>query len=409
MSDARALRLKIEKLVAGGDGLAFHEGKAVFVPLALPGETVEARVDEARRDYAKAELLEVVEANPRRVEPVCPIYASCGGCNLQHLDYPAQVEAKALILAEAFRRTGRMDLGALAVLPSMPFGYRNRLQLHVAPSGGLGFMRRSGNEVVEAPSCPIAVDSLRAWLEERARSAGATGPAQGRPSGSASPAARPGAAATGHAAAALDTLSSGASRFVVFGAGNEVWVEQGEAELQVAGETIRFRVEGFFQSNLHLLELFVPRLFEGLSGERAADLYCGVGLFSRFLGRRFAHLVCVERDAAALELARHNVPGSGHEFAPLAVEDWVRTKSAGLRFDCVLADPPRTGLSAAVRSWMIRARIPALLYLSCDPVTMARDIGELTRSGYVLKSLEGLDFYPQTSHLESFARLAWRG
>ncbi|HUW42499.1 MAG TPA: TRAM domain-containing protein [Rectinemataceae bacterium] len=381
MSDARAIRLKIEKLVAGGDGLAFHEGRAVFVPLALPGETVEVRVDEARRDYAKAELLGVLEPSPRRVQPPCPIYASCGGCNLQHLDYPAQVEAKARILEEAFRRTGRMDVGALVVLPSPPFGYRNRLQLHVAPGGGLGFMRRSGNEVVEAPSCPIAADSVRRWLEARALSGRSASEAQGFES----------------------------SRFVVFGSGEKVWVERGEAEVAVAGEPIRFRVEGFFQSNLQLLELFAPRLLEGLSGEVAADLYCGVGLFSRFLGRRFAHLVCVEREAAAIELARRNVPGSGREFAALGVEDWVRGRSAEGRFDCVLADPPRTGLSASVRSWMIRARIPALRYLSCDPVTMARDIGELTRSGYVLESLEGLDFYPQTSHLESFARLAWRG
>jgi len=405
MSDARAIRLKIEKLVAGGDGLAFHEGRAVFVPLALPGETVEARLGEARRDYAKAELLGILEPSPRRVHPPCPIYASCGGCNLQHLDYPAQVEAKARILEEAFRRTGRMDVGALAVLPSPPFGYRNRLQLHLATGGGLGFMRRSGNEVVEAPDCPVAVDSLRAWLGRRARSGGPAAPAPGGPKGLGSPAARPGAAAS-------EAQGFESSRFVVFGSGDEVWVERGEAEVAVAGEPIRFRVEGFFQSNLQLLGLFAPRLLEGLSGEKAADLYCGVGLFSRFLARRFAHLVCVEREAAAIELARFNVPsgpGLGREFAALAVEDWVRGRSAEGRFDCVLADPPRAGLSASVRSWMIRARIPALLYLSCDPVTMARDIGELTRSGYALESLEGLDFYPQTSHLESFARLAWRG
>ncbi|MDA8426471.1 MAG: TRAM domain-containing protein [Treponema sp.] len=417
MSDARAIRLRIEKLVAGGDGLAFHEGRAVFVPLALPGETVEARVDEARRDYAKAELLGILEPSPRRVDPPCPIYAVCGGCNLQHLDYPAQVEAKALILEEAFRRTGRMDLGALTVLPSPPFGYRNRLQLHVAPGGGLGFMRRSGNEVVEAPSCPIAVEALRAWIEEQARLRRDAGPASataGSMPGSDRSGANPRRAGASGAPrrGAVSEGDDGPSRFVVFGSGDKVWVERGEAEVAVAGEQIRFRVDGFFQSNLRLLEFLVPRLLEGLSGEKAADLYCGVGLFSRFLGRRFAQLTCVEREAAALELARRNVPGHAgarREFAALGVEDWVRGRSAEGRFDCVLADPPRTGLSASVRSWMTRARIPALLYLSCDPVTMARDVGELTRSGYTLESLEGLDFYPQTSHLESFARLAWRG
>ncbi|MGO8695000.1 MAG: class I SAM-dependent RNA methyltransferase [Rectinemataceae bacterium] len=376
-------RLRMEKLVAGGEALAFQAGKAVFVPLALPGELVEVRLARSSRDWAKAELLEVLEPSPHRVTPPCPIYSKCGGCNLQHLDYGTQVAEKALILSEAFLRTGRMEIGALSVLPSPPFAYRNRLQIHRSPSGRPGFMRRSGNAVVEAPTCPIAVDSVRAWIEEQNLSP----PAEG-----------------------LGARAPDPSRFIVFGRDKELWVEgeTEEAELQIGGEAIRFRVGGFFQSNLQLLECLVPRMLERLSGERAADLYCGVGVFAHFLASRFGRLSCVEEDSLSIELARRNVPGPGREFFAAAVEDWLRNPSAEERFDCILVDPPRSGLSASVRSYLVRARVPALLYLSCDPVTLARDIGELTRSGYSLESVEGLDFYPQTSHLESFARLSWR-
>ena len=383
MSDTRTVRLEIKKLVAGGDGLAFLDGKAVFVPLALPGETVEARLNGGRRDYATAELVEVVEASPHRVTPPCPIYAQCGGCNLQHLSYQKQVEEKGLILAEALRRTGGLDLGSVSVLGSVPFAYRNRLQLHFSPEGRVGFMRRSATSVVEAPGCPIAVPVAQAWIEARA------GTTQARDE--------------------LAPHLPGRDRFLLFGYGDELWVEgrDGEVELRVAGEPIRFHVAGFFQSNLHMLERLIPELLEGLSGESAADLYCGVGLFAHFLAPRFAHLTCVEQDRRALALARRNVGGAGREFSAMAVEKWIAGPGAARRFDCVLVDPPRAGLSASVRAWLARAKIRSLLYVSCDPVTLARDLGDLVRSGYRLESLRGFDFYPQTSHVESYARLAW--
>ena len=152
----------------------------------------------------------------------------------------------------------------------------------------------------------------------------------------------------------------------------------------------------------------MPDAVAGLSGGRAADLYCGVGLFARFLAPSFESLVCVEQNPYALELAKTNVPGQGHEFSSLPVEDWVRTDSAKKPFDLVLLDPPRTGLAAPVRRWLAWAKPPVIVYLSCDPVTLARDSGELTKAGYVLQSLKAFDFYPQTSHMECNARFVLR-
>ncbi|HOX31084.1 MAG TPA: class I SAM-dependent RNA methyltransferase [Spirochaetales bacterium] len=379
MADPQVLQLRVEKLVAGGDALAFHEGKAVFVPLALPGELVRAELRRSRRDFAQASLLEVLEPSPLRAPPECPIYGACGGCNLQHLAYPAQLEAKAAIVAEAFRRTGGIELGELEVRPSPPFGYRNRMQLHRSPRGRVGFMRRSSAEIVEAPGCPVAVAPIADWIAERAAGSGG-----------------------------LEGLGGpgGAGRFLAFGYGGELWLEgrRDLVEVAVAGQAIRFRLASFFQSNLQLLERFVPEALAGLGGGSAADLYCGVGLFGAFLARRFERVCCVEQDPAALGLARANVGAAGAEYHALAVEDWVRGPGSGKRFDCVLVDPPRSGLGAPVRAWLKRSKPPLLVYVSCDPVTLARDAADLLAGGFALESLAAYDFYPQTGHVECHAR-----
>ena len=380
MPEPQQLQLRVEKLVAGGDGLAFHQGKAVFVPLALPGELVLATIAQERRDFSQARLVEVLEPSRHRVKPACPIYGECGGCNLQHLAYPRQVEEKALIVSESLRRTGRIEREEIPAVPSLPFSYRNRMQLHLTPEGRVGLMRRSSSDLVEAPSCPVAVKPVQDWIESRAGSARA-----GREVG---------------------PYVLGKDRFLVFGYQDEVWIEgeRGVVEVRVAGEPIRFHLKGFFQSNLYLLDYFVPDALAGLSGALAADLYCGVGLFGRFLARSFGRVTCVEHNPFALDLARENVPGAANEFQSLPVEDWIRTEGAKRRFDCVVVDPPRTGLSAPVRAWLCAAKPPVVVYVSCDPVTLSRDAAELLRAGYALESIKAFDFYPQTGHVECHAR-----
>jgi 23S rRNA (uracil1939-C5)-methyltransferase len=148
----------------------------------------------------------------------------------------------------------------------------------------------------------------------------------------------------------------------------------------------------------------VPDAVAGLGGAAAADLYCGVGLFGRFLARNFSRVTCVEHNPFALDLARQNVPGADNEFHALTVEDWVRSESARRRFDCVVVDPPRTGLTSPVRAWIGRSKPRVLVYVSCDPVTLARDAAELLRSGFELESVKAFDFYPQTGHVECHAR-----
>ena len=380
MATGDLVDLRIEKLVAGGDGLAFLEGKAVFVPFALPGERVRASLSGGRKDYATASLVEVLEPSAHRVSPPCAIYGECGGCNLQHLAYPGQVAEKAAIVAEAFRRMGHIDAGEVATFPSLPFAYRNRMQFHLTESGRLGFMRRGSSAAVEARTCPVAVKTLQAWIEDRAGSS--------------------------RCRDELASCLAGKDRFIAFGTEREVFVEgrDGLVGVEVAGEPFRFHIRGFFQSNLYLLDHFVPEVMDGLGGELAADLYCGVGLFSRFLSMRFGKVVSVEQDAHALDLARTNAPGKSGEYHAVSTEDWTRTPSARQRFDCVLVDPPRTGLSKEVKAWLAARKPPLLVYVSCDPVTLGRDAGELVAAGYRLDRLKAYDFYPQTNHVECHAR-----
>ena len=384
MPDKTAVRLHIEKLVAGGDGLAFLDGKAVFVPFSLPGESVLASVHSGKRDFAKADLVQILEPSPHRVQAPCPIYRECGGCNLQHLAYPWQVEEKSLIVGDAFSRTARLETGKITSMPSLPFSYRNRMQLHFTRERRVGFMKRSSAEVVEAPTCMVALRPIQDWIEARA--------------------------GTERAYDELKAIVIDKDRFLAFGYGDEVWIEgeKGLVEVAVAGQDIRFHLRDFFQSNLRLLDSFVLDAVAGLSGDRAADLYCGVGLFGRFLAPSFQDLVCVEQNPHALGLARDNVPGKGHEFHALPVEDWVRGESARKPFDLVLVDPPRTGLAVPVREWLATAKPATIVYLSCDPVTLARDSADLVKAGYELKSLKPFDFYPQTSHVECNARFILR-
>jgi len=375
------VQLKIEKLVAGGDGLAFIDGKACFVRLALPGELVNATLVEEKKDFCRAELSSIIEASPDRVQPPCPLYGQCGGCNLQHYAYPRQLSAKTEIVAEAFRRLGGIETNGLSIQPSAPFGYRNRLQFHLSAAGRLGFMQRLSNSPVEAAGCPVAVQAIQRWIGERA--------------------------GTSRAREELAPFLSGQDRFIAYGYKDDVFLEgrDGVITVQAAGLPIQFHIKGFFQSNLAMLDSLIPDAIGGLEGGSAADLYAGVGLFSAFLGKHFERVTAVESNPYAIGLAKRNAPGKHNEYCPLSVEDWIRTKPAQAHFDCVLVDPPRTGLSPELKGWLAAQKPSLLVYVSCNPVTLARDAADLRdKGGFNLESLKAFDFYPQTNHVECLAR-----
>lgn len=379
--------LAVEKLATGGDGIAFLEGRAVFIPFAIPGEKVVCRIISQERGYCRAELVDILEPSPHRVEPQCPIYRQCGGCVLQHVAAERQRALKAEMARESFIWIGKTDPGPLEIKAGASYHYRNRVQLHFTEDDGIGFMEAASASPVRARGCPVAAGCVDAWLGRQNRKA------------------RPGKD--------LRAEIGERQRFAVFGQDDRLYLEGRDRDAMaiVAGEGYVFPLRHFFQSNLEMASVLALDVVEGLEGERAIDLYSGAGLFAKRLAKVFREVRCVEGDSVSLEAARANLPPGRGAFYASSVEDWIKAEDSRARkgksrpADWVIADPPRAGLSPEVRKWLGSSGIGGLCYVSCDHATMARDIGELARSGWSVESLRLYDFYPQTARLEAYARM----
>lgn len=414
MNDTTFL-VKVEKLAAGGEGIAFAGGKAIFIPFSIPGETIRIRPIKETKDYIRAEIIDILTPSTDRTVPECPLFGICGGCSLQHIEYTAQLKLKAEAARESFVRIGKFDPGPLPMHSAKPYHYRNRAQFHLTIDGGIGFMKADSDEAVRADSgCPILKPAIDTWLKGQNRKAK---PAQ-----------------------AMKLYIDQQTRFIAFADDTKVYIEGKDrtAHVVLARRGYRFPVKHFFQSNLAMAEKLIQDLELRLpgTGEHAVDLYAGAGLFSKLLAERFSDVFCVENDTVSLEAARENCSGHGTRFFPMDVETWVsrelsrtgksasssssalmpapaeasRLASSAIEasfsaFDCVIADPPRQGLPLILKTWLTSTAIKKFFYVSCDHVTLARDIGALIKNGWEIESLELYDFYPQTGHLESLAVL----
>jgi 23S rRNA (uracil1939-C5)-methyltransferase len=387
MAKGEIITARIERIAAGGAGIARHEGKVCFVEFSAPGDLVRFRISEERRGWARGEITEILEPSPKRREPFCGLYGRCGGCSLQHIAYEAQLSAKEDILIEAFTRIGGapppLEEGGW-VRPSPPRGYRNRVQFHCLPSNRrrLGFKARHRAEILPLTDCPIADPAIG----EALRGGGLVPPPE-------------------------------KDRFTVYGRGDFLLSEGGTRRgmLSLKGKEILLDAGVFFQSNAVMLEALLDDLTALAAGaDKAlgmADLYCGVGTFAFFLGRGFGGLDLVEENKTALALARENLTGEAFRgesrFYALSGDSWAKTRGREPRgkapWGFMVLDPPREGLSAPLRQYLAREGPERLAYVSCDPATAARDSGELTAAGYILKKLYFYDFYPQTAHIESLS------
>jgi 23S rRNA (uracil1939-C5)-methyltransferase len=392
MTGDEVFTVRIEEIAAGGAGLARRGGKPVFVEGSAPGELVACRLSEERRSWARAELLEIAEASPDRIEPRCGI---CGGCNLQHIRYEAQLAAKTAILKTAFERIGGFSPPEPAVFPSQPWEYRNRMQFHRingklqgaalrggGSGGAFGLKARKSGSVVPVADCPIADPGIREALRQSAEGAAAIIPPPGK------------------------------DRFTVYARGGLFLSEGGKRRGQVTllNRSLTLDAGLFFQSNGAMLERLIVDLRDiaaaGADG-LMADLYCGVGTFACFLADLFLRTELVEKNKSALALARENLAKTGAgataECFALSGDDWAALKTGAAPCLFIVVDPPRQGLSPSLSAWLAAKGPPLLACVSCDPATLARDGGILRRGGYELTELRLYDFYPQTAHIESLA------
>jgi 23S rRNA (uracil1939-C5)-methyltransferase len=386
MSLGEIFTAKVETIVSGGSGIVHHNGQPIFIAGTAPGDIITAKISAEKKGWSKAELLTVEESSPLRIEACCPLYGRCGGCNLQHIDYKVQLDIKADILKQAFSRIGKIhELPEINIHFSEPFEYRNRMQFHRVEKmkqgkASVGLKMRESDTIIPIEDCPIADPGIRRSLQ---------------------------------------TLNLkppvSQDRFTVYSR-NDVFLTEGsrtngeeQAVLRFKDKNIAMDVKFFFQSNAKVLEKLVDSIISVIkiapNKRILGDFYCGVGTFSVFLQEYFEEIHLLEENKAAIVLAQRNLAQKKAEYYALSDDKWVSLMQKKARaYDVVIIDPPRAGISPAMRQWMCENGPPLLVYVSCDPASLARDSRDLIEKGaYVLQDLHLYDFYPQTAHIESLA------
>ena len=426
------MEVKIEKLVYGGEGLGHHDGHTVFVPFVLPDEVVSVRPIDRRKKFVRGRVQQVVTPSPQRTPARCPHFAVCGGCHYQHIPYEAQLKYKAEIIRETLGRLGRVNWeGPIVPHASPPFGYRNRAQWEVRPAregsgADIGYHQAGSSVLCPVEECPILSPRL---AETLAALGGLL--AQGRAPATlrevealadsadakillnvslerfdASPATL--ADTLRNALPGVETIllhETSRDRFELFG--------PGFIHYQAGGNRYRVGHLSFFQVNRFLADELVRAVTEEEHGGLALDLFAGVGLFTIPLSQRFERVAGVESNPAAARDFQANIEQSGvrAQAVNLPVEsllaDWKETP------ELVVLDPPRAGVPAPALARLAQLAPPRMTYLSCDPSTLARDLGVLTGgtakpAGYQISEVHLFDVFPQTYHIESLVRLKRR-
>ena len=383
LADLEEVEVSIEKLVAGGEGLARVQGVPVFVPRSVPGDRLLVRLTEHRPQYARAEIVEILQPGEGRREPPCPFFELCGGCDLQQIEDQLQGRLKVAAAREALRRIGKLEsLPASRLLEGRPFHYRSRTQLQVREEDGevrVGYFARGSHDFVAVDQCPVLVPALETQLEPIVDSLPLSPPVR-----------------IDLAVGDDDELTCSP---VVEG------LPRGPIRRRVAGFEYAFDARTFFQVHCDLLEDLVHEVCGPWSGVEAWDLYAGVGLFSLPLARRYDRVRSVESDAVTARFARKNARSNQRanvEVRAQSLETYVQELPAGI--DRVVANPPRRGLSRRVSN-MLSLRAPKrLTYLSCHPASLARDL-KLLSDVFDVESLTFFDLFPQTGHIETLVQL----
>jgi 23S rRNA (uracil1939-C5)-methyltransferase len=390
----------VEKLVYGGDGLGRLDGRAVLAPFVLPGERARVRGISEKPGLMRARLLGVLAAAPERVAPPCPYFMRCGGCHYQHAPYEMQLGIKRGILEDQLRRIGKIAPPAeVVVVSGEPWGYRNRVQLHIA-AGKLGYREAQSHKLCPIEVCPIsspAVNGAIAILREMLHD-----PRWPRFVRSIELFSNE----TEIQLNVLETEHPVARRFFDWCAERIPGLVAGALDYSAAGHTWRVSYGSFFQVNRFLIDRLVATALDGAEGHTALDLYAGVGLFSLPLAQRFAAVTAVESGARAAGDLRCNAERAGLALRVEQTDAEVWMEQLETVPDFVLMDPPRAGIGKRMVERLAQQRPPRLVIVSCDPATLARDLAGLTAAGYRIDRLTLVDLFPQTYHLETVAHLA---
>jgi len=391
--------------VYGGDALArLPDGRAVFVPFALPGETCRIRLVEEKERYARAELLEVISPSPMRITPRCPHFKDCGGCHYQHITYLEQLNIKRAILIDQLKRVGKISEPPVADPIGSPekWNYRNNIQFQISDLGKPGFSRHRSNQIVPIQECHLPEESINEiwpaldleYIPGLDRISLRTGEAGN------------------DVLIVFETNDPQPMEFsidlpisaVLQGPGGEIIIS-GDDFTIIPVHDFPFVVSAgsFFQVNTKMAEIMIDTLLEILPLDKDTiilDVYCGVGLFSVFLAPLAKKLIAIESHLAAGEDFLYNLSGQDNvEFYDAPAEDVI--SKLDIDPDIILLDPPRAGISGTVLDGVVALGPKMIVYISCDPATLARDAARFFKQGYELIDSTPLDMFPQTYHIES--------
>ncbi len=402
-----SIRLQLTDMAHGGQALGRYEGKVVFVPYALPGEEVAVEVVRDRGRYAEARLLEVLRSSPERVEPRCPHFGACGGCQWQHATYRAQLRFKEGSLRDQLRRIGGIE--EPPVLPALgmeePWSYRNHVQFHLDEAGHLGFMAALSHEVVPIEVCYI----IHPLIAEVFHSLDLALPDLRRLSIRVS-------TSRGQKLLILEMAQDMIPALevdeplscVLFLADGTLLTLVGDSYLveEVRGRAFRVSASSFFQVNTAQLERMIEVVREyasPLGGETLLDGYSGVGTFGLSLADQAGQVIGVEEDESAFLDAQFNAQGTPHTTFVQGPMEGVLSSLKGV--DLAILDPPRQGCSGEALAALLKLAPARIVYVSCDPATLARDVKRLGEGGYRLLKVQPVDLFPQTYHIESVSLL----
>jgi len=406
------MKLRIEKAIYGGDGLArIPAGKTVFIPGTLPGELVEATIATDKRSFATGKLDAILETSAQRVAPGCEYFPRCGGCQYQHAGPAFQLQMKLDILRETLGRAHVPVPSEIASLAGPAWGYRNRIRLQ-AKGRKLGYLQRGSHTLLPVTHCPIAAPVLEQAIAVVERIPGLEGLCE-----------EVEFFTNGEQDQLLISLHPGPQQKPREQA-LEVFAERVRAELPsligvglfaqqsmkywgqrsltytVCGMPYQVGLGSFFQVNRFLLPELLKLVVKNRSGRMAWDLYAGVGLFARALD--FETVTAVESEGFSSDDLKKNLESRPHQVVRSNTLDFLRSQSSTQqRPDLIVVDPPRAGLGKEICGHLSRIAAPNIIYVSCDPATLARDLQSLLESGYFLQTIQLVDLFPQTFHLET--------
>jgi len=382
------ITVRIESMVFGGQGIAhLEDGRVALVAYAAPGELVEASVERVHKDYVEAVATRVIEPSPDRVEPRCALFGECGGCQLQHMAYPAQLRAKQHMVEEQLRRIGGLEGVQVndTVGADNPWSYRNHIRLSTGPTyGDVGFISRRGRGLLTVNECPIAAPLVNELLPSLQGKCRGMHQVQIRLN------------------AALDSvLISPEIPGLDRPSGQKAYLEK------LGGHYFSVSESAFFQVNSEQAEKLVALVGAALppSGRLLVDAFAGVGTFAVLFADRFRRVIAIEESVSATKDAKQNIKETPNVSIRVGKVESV-LPALEIEPDAVLLDPPRPGCAAPVLDAILRMRPAVVVYVSCNPATLARDLRVLVDGGYRVDGVTPIDMFPQTGHVESVTRLS---